>query len=220
MSLTLAERLVNEALATDPGFLEELGDFAGRRIHVVVSGLSGRLEITVRERGIKLAWLTAARTVPGEVAPPVWEQPDVELSGPPSALLRLATSLSGNSPVPAAPVSDVQVQGDMGMLDSLRSIAARLRLDWEALLAARVGDVAAHAIWQRATGVGAWRREAVETLERNLGEWLRYESQSAPGRAEVRAHCDEVDEVRDAADRLEARIERLTRMGAGRRVNR
>jgi ubiquinone biosynthesis protein UbiJ len=72
-----------------------------------------------------------------------------------------------------------------------------------------IGDVAAHEAGEFARRLGAWGRDAAETLGRNLSEYLQEESRALPTRYEADAFRDGVEKLRDDVARMDARLKHL-----------
>ena len=121
---------------------------------------------------------------------------DVELSPDPSALPQW---LTGGS------LGDLfRVAGD-GVLaaDLARALAD---FDWVLALRPYLGDIAASRIDQLIQGLSGWRKDAVESVGRNLAEYAVYEQAWLAEPEMVREFVAAVDTLREAADRLEARL--------------
>ena len=155
--LSTVERLIGAGLATDPEFLEALASHSGKRLHVVPEGTGGRLEITIQSYGVKLDWLSDTQ-VDDAGAAVVFAAPDVEVRGTPLALLAL---LQAARDEPAAGLQGVSVSGDMHTLEEFRHLASKLKIDWEELLAGRIGDTAAHQLLRGLTGAAAHLSQAL-----------------------------------------------------------
>ncbi len=54
-----------------------------------------------------------------------------------------------------------------------------------------------------------WVRDSADSLRQDLADYLSEEAQMLVGQAEAQARFDELDDMKLALDRLEARIERL-----------
>jgi len=57
----------------------------------------------------------------------------------------------------------------------------------------------------------AWSGDSLQRLRLNLADWLAEESRTLIGRQEAEARFAELDELKLALDRSEARCERLAR---------
>jgi ubiquinone biosynthesis protein UbiJ len=72
-----------------------------------------------------------------------------------------------------------------------------------------IGDVAAHQVASFARGVLDWGRKASTAFAGNVAEYLQEEGRDVPARVEVEEFLEGVDQLRESADRLEARLARL-----------
>ncbi|MCE3285407.1 MAG: hypothetical protein K0R70_1663 [Steroidobacteraceae bacterium] len=72
-----------------------------------------------------------------------------------------------------------------------------------------IGDVAAHQVANVARGFLAWGRKAADAFSQNVAEYLQEEGRDVPTRTELEEFLESVDHLREATDRLEARLARL-----------
>lgn len=84
---------------------------------------------------------------------------------------------------------DVQLRGDIGTIQEVRQLFSGLNLDPDGTLSAG--------------------QEGIETLLKNLAELATEERGWLPTQAEVTEFIADVDWLREATDRLEARLQRL-----------
>ena len=106
---------------------------------------------------------------------------------------------------------EVSIEGDIDLGQQFQTILRNLDIDWEERLSYVVGDVAAHKLGNAARGLVQWSRQAAQSLQDNLGEYLKFEANSVPARFEIDRFQQQVDTLRDDVERLQARIERLNR---------
>jgi ubiquinone biosynthesis protein UbiJ len=190
IALRPAEASLNGALAADPTALSMLADLAGRRIAVELSDFS--LVVVVAIVGDRL-------TLGGR---PAGAEPDATVSG------RLASLIAAGRNGTARGLA---VEGDAESVQGLARVMGRLPgAAWERL-ARTIGDVPARGIERFAN---AAQETFVNTRERfatSLGEYLQYELRAVAPRADVADFLADVDRLRNDADRLAKRIERLRR---------
>jgi ubiquinone biosynthesis protein UbiJ len=105
---------------------------------------------------------------------------------------------------------EVQIQGDVEMGQEFQNILRAMDIDWEERLSYLVGDVAAHKMGNTVRSMLGWGAQTVASLQDNLAEYLKFESESLPARFELDAFEHDVDTLRDDVERLEARVQRLT----------
>jgi ubiquinone biosynthesis protein UbiJ len=110
---------------------------------------------------------------------------------------------------------EADVQGDSALAATISKIAANLTWDVEEDLSHIFGDIAAHRLADAGRSAAAWPKQAATSLAGNVAEFLTEEKQLlvTPLRAEEFAR--DVDELRDAVERLDKRIEHLLRQVRG-----
>lgn len=203
--LSLLQRAVNRALALDPELSHVLGPLQGTRLAVEVrAALPVCVLITIGRHGVDLepAASDAEGGVPGAHA---------SVSGSPAALLAL---LAGDDDTLAG--TGVSVRGDIGVLQRVRSAARRLQPDWEEPIARVFGDELGHPLSRGLRHAHGTLTHALRELHADMGEFLREESGMFACAEEVDAFSAGVDDLRDAVDRLDKRIELLARSGVRR----
>ncbi len=191
-ALAAVEALINRALALDPESLERIEALEGKVIALRIAGVGPTVYLLPGPGGVRLA-----AHIEGE--------PDVRIEGGPLGLARLGLSDSPSSLFGEG----VTIEGDTRLGQRIKRIIDELDIDWEEQLSRIIGDAAAHQIGNLARGALRWGREAGETLQRDVAEYLQYESRDLVGREELEPLLDAIDTLRLDTDRLEARIERL-----------
>ena len=206
--LTLGlETALNHYLRLDPDILPKVAALSGKVIAIellfvpgerVINGLNPTLYLLPGTDGIQTLDDYAAA-------------PDVLIRGTPLALARLAAQGGTKGAMDAG----VEVQGDVHIGKSFQALLSAIDIDWEEQLSRWTGDIIAHQFGNTLRGAMAWGRQAVATLFSNTAEYLQEESRSLPPSRAVEGFKDDVDDLRSATDRLEARIRRLQRALSG-----
>jgi ubiquinone biosynthesis protein UbiJ len=106
-----------------------------------------------------------------------------------------------------------RIEGDTEFASAISQVAANLQWDVEEDLSRVFGDIAAHRMAQAGKAAAAWPRQAARSVAANAAEYLTEETHLLVTPLQIEDFVREVDELRDAADRLEKRIERLSRGG-------
>jgi len=189
------ETAINRILALDDASSERMQRLDGRMLRIDLQGL-----------GIALFFAFNGPHV--EVGTRSRYEPDTVVSGSPFALFSMA------APDEAArwgePASRVSITGDATLARDLERLFSQLDPDWEGRLARLFGDVWGH---QVAAGLRAGAAQARQSAG-SAGEMLREYLQGSRGplarTGEVEAFGAAVDELGEDADRLEARIRKLT----------
>ena len=176
----LARRLGGTAL------LLNIEGMASIRINVV----RGRLSLT-----------DARSSLDSEAVEPA----DATISGSPLALLRLV----GTNGLAGTTGGRAVVTGDAEIANSYRELLALARPDFEEELSRLIGDVPARRLSQFALKTVEWVRGARRTAGENIAEYLQEESRDLVNKPELEEFLHGVDTLREAADRVDARIARL-----------
>lgn len=108
-----------------------------------------------------------------------------------------------------------EVEGDAEFAAAISQVAANLRWDVEEDLSQVVGDIAAHRLAGAGRTAAAWPRQAARSLAENAAEYLTEEAHLLVTPLQASEFVRAVDALRDDAERLEKRIERLARLRAG-----
>jgi ubiquinone biosynthesis accessory factor UbiJ len=187
------ERTLNHVLHMDTEVNRLLAPLAGKLIELHVRGAGIRFWLEPGTDRIRLL-AEAARA------------PDTVISGTPLGLLR--NSLSSD-PRKEMFAGDAEISGDAETGRLLKALLDGLDIDWEEQFSHLVGDVAAHQVGNVARDLRSWSSESLDSMERNLGDWLHEESRLLPTRPEVELFLASVDVLRADADRLEQRVSRI-----------
>ncbi len=129
---------------------------------------------------------------------------DATLSGSPLSLL----SLAGPGAEDRLRGSSIRIAGDAEVAQRFRELLQQTQPDFEEELSRVVGDVAAHQVANFARGFLDWGRKAADSFSTNVAEYLQEEGRDVPSRVEVEEFLEAVDQLREATDRLDARLSR------------
>lgn len=179
---TLLASLLNRLLAGQPGAAQRLATHAGKTLRLALP--LAHVDLAVGPDG-RLAAAGAVQAF------------DCEITLPPHVLAQLPL-LGG------AALSGARVTGD-GVLAG--DLSALLReLDWAVVLAPYLGPVLAARADQALHGLARWQEGAREALARSIAEYLVHEAGVLAEGEAVREFVRGVDELREGADRLSARL--------------
>lgn len=196
------EIALDRLVALDPDTQQALAKLDGKRIELALEAPAVALSIRVREGRL-------------EVGPPDAEtEADLGLRATIGGLL---SQLPFARSVGSAPVGKLRINGDADLARSLQQLADRFDPDWDKPFADVLGPIfgpqAARVLREALRG----GRQLAGNLARDTAEYLTEESRDVVGKAELEAFHDDVDILRDDAERLIARVDRLsTRADAGR----
>ena len=103
----------------------------------------------------------------------------------------------------------VSFNGDLGFVRDVRRLLASLDIEWEEQLAGIVGTKTARRLGATGRRFRTWADESRQSMESGMAEYLTEESRLLPTRAEAGIFLSAVDRLREDADRLAARLQRL-----------
>jgi ubiquinone biosynthesis accessory factor UbiJ len=104
---------------------------------------------------------------------------------------------------------NAEVQGDTAFASAISKVAANLSWDVEEDLSKVFGDIAAHRMAEAGRSVAAWPTQAAASFAGSIAEFLTEERHLLVTSLRAGEFVREVDELRDAVERLDKRIERL-----------
>lgn len=194
LALAGLEQLINGLIRLDANSATRLANYHGRVIAIEILGIGLTLYFVPQHDG----QLQLLGSIEGK--------PDCILSGAPLDLMRSGDSSQGAAQLFAGRVS---IHGDSELAHRFGEILGGLDIDWEEQLSRLVGDVAAHEVGVHARRLGRWASASGQTLSRDLAEYLTEEARLLPTRYECEEFLAGVDQLRDDAERLAARIARL-----------
>jgi ubiquinone biosynthesis protein UbiJ len=193
--LASAEAGVNRVLRLDGVALLRLARLAGRVLEVDCQAPPLRLFILPDADGLHLAAHHEAAV-------------DCTLRAPAGSLLQLALARD-KTRVLHSP--EVEMGGDSALLLELADILQSLG----GPLAGRGGRAAVQKrhrmLSSRLRGAASWTGDSLESLRLSLADYLAEESRSLVGRHEAEARFGELDQLKIALDRLDARLTRLAK---------
>ena len=185
--LTPFAALLNRNLHRSSRALQLVRRLEGRALKLAVTGTPLELVLLARDGAVHLERGGTA---------------DATISGSPLGLLALAAP-GGEERLRG---EGLRIEGDAEVAQSFRELLIELRPDLEEELSRYLGDALAHTVARGAHQAIGFATRAADTLRANVAEYLTEESHDLPTRDEVAAFVDEVDRLRDATERLAARI--------------
>jgi len=185
------ENLLNRGLPDSPRARELAVQLAGRRLAIDIRGVA---RVLIQSKGDSLS-LTHERGAP--------EPAEAEVRGGPIALMALAGAEDAQAAIRRG---DVSIEGDTDLAERYRELALLLRPDIEEEMSRLIGDAPAHRIGQLAKMALEWGRRVADTGVRNTAEYLAHERGDLVPRAEAEQFLRGVDTLREALDRLDARV--------------
>ena len=188
--LAAQEVILNRFLKLDPESSSVLNNLSGKVVKLELNSLSHY-------------WLFKSDTIfltknySGVV--------DLVLRGSVFDFMRLAF-MKKESALTAMPI---QVSGDMEFAKQFKDLFSNLEIDWEEQLSHVVGDTVAYPIAQFFKSLSQWAKQSIDDLSQNITDYVQAEMDYLVPDEELQIFFTDIDDLRDDAARLEARINRL-----------
>jgi ubiquinone biosynthesis protein UbiJ len=181
-------RALNHLLQAEPWARARLAPFAGETL-AVQGPVFPELRFTIAEDGqLQAAAADAAASLTVRLRPGA-----------------LAAAVQGDEHL----LREIDISGNASLASELMFLARHLRWDVEEDLSKMLGDVAAHRLVGAAREVAAWHRDAARRLAEGVVEYAVEEKGMLARRDDLATLAAAQTQLRDALDRLEARIARL-----------
>lgn len=137
---------------------------------------------------------------------------DLSLSATAGALLsRLLPGQTSN-----ATPGKLRISGDIDLAQQVQKLAQQFAPDLEEALSQRLGDVLGVQVARALRSAGQTAQQIGKTSVTRVVEYVRDERGDVLGSEEMNAFLDEVDQLRDRAERLAQRVEQFKRQVDGR----
>jgi ubiquinone biosynthesis accessory factor UbiJ len=177
--------------------------------------LDGRA-ITIEFRNTPLAMRIAVAGDRLAIGPAFEGESALRVAASPAALLGLALARGREGGVTPG---RVEIAGDAELARRVERIASRFAPDFDEAFARVFGDVAGFQIARAVRHALAFARKSAAALARDTAEFLTEESRDLVAKPELDAFLDDVDALRERADRLDARVRRLAASGVAKNGN-
>jgi ubiquinone biosynthesis protein UbiJ len=196
------QALLNRALALDEESRERLRALDGRAIAIEFSGVGVAMRITVEGDALRVGPASAAAA-------------DLKLRARPASFLAMALRRGESTTLPAG---KVEISGDAELARRIEKLVRNFQPDIEEAFTRVFGDVLGYQIAQAFKRAFDWSRESAKNLVQDSADFLRDEIRELVAPDEMEQFLDDVDALREDADRLDARIARITARAKGNRT--
>ena len=192
--MLLIETTINRYLALDPEMLTKLAAFSGKVIKIELSGIDKQFYIFPSDKGVE---------VRVEHESDAGVDADTILRGTPIALFKMGlTSNAANMLLKG----EVEITGDTRLGHQFKQAFSEMDIDWSEPLAELVGDGLAYQVQQASKRFFSWGKQSVEAVSLSASEYLQEESRDVVTETELEIFYQNVDDIRNDVDRLEAKI--------------
>ena len=187
------EAALNRLVDLDPDTRARIGALDGRAITIDFKGALPSMRIAVATD--RLA-----------IGPAFAGESSLRVAASPGSLLALALARGKDGGLPPG---RVEIAGDAELARRMEQIATRFAPDFDEAFARVFGDVLGFQVARAIRGGLAWSRNSARALAQDAAEFLTEEGRDLVAKAELETFLDDVDSVRERADRLDARVRRL-----------
>lgn len=201
--LMALERSINGALALDIGTRKKLMDMAGNSFKIVCTQPDASVFMIIESEGISLRSHYEGGNNEGNASK---YTPTATLKGPLTAYLHLLASEDKGAELING---ELQFSGNSQPLLEMQNILSELELDWEAELAPLLGDIPTHLLGKGVRHLMQFGQNTKNTFLRHAEEYLHEEGRLLPTQDEAEDFFDDIAKLKERAERLEAKIQRL-----------
>lgn len=192
--LLLLDKTINPLLRSDPATIKKIQNLTGRKIQVVVTDWDLSFQIQINSHGFQL------------VNKHQVQASDCEFKG---KLLDLCQIFLQQATTTSLFKHQIEIIGEAEIAEEVREILLGLNIDWEDLIAARLGDTASYILSSKLAKLRRYIKVSTKEFEQNLIEYLQAETNLLPSSKIINDFYERVTDLRYDVDRLEARLERL-----------
>ncbi|WP_100644317.1 ubiquinone biosynthesis accessory factor UbiJ [Alteromonas facilis] len=197
----LAETIINPLIKLDPDTQQRLNDLKGKRLLVWLEELSWPVELVFDEyisiHECQLDWDKAVHEL-------TQEQCLIKTS------LATLPELKDNRKITQL-IRDEKLDlcGDMQIAQQVSQLFILLSIDWEDVLSAYIGDVAAYQVVSGVRRFHHFAKQQTQQMAETLSTALIDEKRVAVHRLEVIHQSDQIATLRDDVERLAMRIQQM-----------
>ncbi len=189
------DAMVNRYLSLDPEVAQKMLAFEGRVIAIELLGINKKFYLLPQTD-------TAGTCI--KLSESFEGKPDTTIKGTPAALFKMGLA---SDVAPMMLKGEVEITGDFRLGRAFKKLLAEMEVDWAEHLALLVGDAPAHHIARVAKQFTGWMSKARQSISTDISEYLQEESRDVVAGAELEMFYDDVDELRNDVDRLQARVD-------------
>ena len=188
------ESAVRRTSETNPDFRNSLFEFEGSVIFIDINDIGFQWSICVKDRELQIET---------DYDP----SPDLTIRGPLRDFLRVMKARDFNP----GEVEGLEISGDMKLAQKVYQVLNSTELDFEELIAVQIGDIPARHLGN----TFRWGKQNFLGNDSQLAQFFRTslvdEAYMVPSRSRVEKFFDDVDLLQADLDRLELRVNRLSK---------
>lgn len=178
------EQILNKLLKLDPESGRLLAPLDRKTIAITLEGL--KLTIYCYLGDEKVSLMTDC-----------YVEPHVHIKGTPIALLA-----AKYDPLGASAQGKISITGEDDAIQAFNQLIQHFRIDWEDLLSKVCGDTVAVNLSRFVNKVSQVTQTSAKAFATHMGEYLQHELNVLPPKQEINDFCNDVDKLRNDAERL------------------
>ena len=187
--LDFLNKTISKTLSLDTDLQEHLKPLHNKILAIDIQGLNKTVYCVFSKNGVRLK-----NTIETEA--------NTTISGGPFSLLNILLTKNLN-------ISGVKIEGEIDTAQQAKTLAENLDIDWEELLAGKIGNSPAYHISKVGRKIKNYFTDQRENFQENLGDYLKDEKKLLIVPEQAKQLYDNIDQCRFQADRLQARIKQL-----------
>lgn len=181
---------LNRYLALDPESKHHIKELDGKIVTIELEGPNLAFQFLFKENQVLLKF--------DDFAPP-----DTYIKGSPLTLLHMSFTQDNRK---SFFEKGVAIEGDLDLAQDFINLFDRLEIDWEEYASKCIGDVPAHQLGKWIGRVQRFQKQAQAVLLQNVNEYIHEEAEWFPPAEALDDFYNDIDEMRMAVDRIEARV--------------
>jgi ubiquinone biosynthesis accessory factor UbiJ len=195
-ALSLIENAINSAFQQDLPSQERLSKLAGQNVLLEIEDFSLLILIQILEEGIALSMPLSLEEAN------LNNRKDTHVSGDSSAYRKL---LDGNGFFDG----DLLIQGNAQTLMTLHKVSEHFELDWEGVLADKIGDLPASIVAEIMRKQWDWTKTTSHHAKMALIDYLQNDSDLLPSKIEFTHFVEDLEHFDLQLERLDAKVKQL-----------
>ena len=193
--MLMLETVINRYLALDPELLNKLAVFEGKVVKLEITGVNRELYMFPGARGIQVSTEHDGSA-------------DTILRGTPISLFKMGlVSNAANMLLKG----EVEITGDTRLGHQFKNVFSQMDIDWSEPLASIFGDSVSYQLHQSGKDISRWGLDTIKSISMSVSEYLQEESRDVVTETELNIFYETVDKLRNDVDRLQAKIDLLTK---------
>lgn len=188
--LPIISRILNQYLKLDPEIQQRLSRFNNRVLRATITTFDWTFYIKIHDEQLELMNICH-------------EPIDATFKADISTLTKAALQDK------AAVLPEMELQGDVSMIQTITTIFKEVEIDWEECLANYTGDMIANKVGQVVREVQIFCIKLLETNKLNVKDYLQEEINLLVSAFEMEDFCKDIDLFRDEIERISAKIQMI-----------